>query len=347
LEVAAHQVERISREVGAALALTPALTTLSECLANATEGNERVRVIVRDLMTFSRARAESRVLLDVEIVLDSAVNLAWNEIRHRARLVKRYARTPPVMADEARLGQVFLNLLLNAAQAIPEGRASQHEIRLITRQRGEQVIVDVEDTGAGIAPEHFGRIFEPFFSTKPAAGTGLGLSICHGIVQALGGEIVVGSLPHGGTRFSVSLPAAGESELVQAVTQAPPSSTPLHSRLLIVDDEPLLTQTLRVALADHEVVVVSAGQSALDVIARDDGFDLVLCDLMMPELSGARVYEEIREQKPELARRFVFMTGGAFTDGARQFLDRFDGVCLEKPFAVERISTLLEQMRRR
>jgi two-component system, cell cycle sensor histidine kinase and response regulator CckA len=343
LEVAARSIEALRRALAEREDLEQTLATLSTCLANALEGNQRVRVIVRDLVMFSRARTESRAALDVANVVDSAVNLAWNEIRQRARLTKRYAATAPVFADEARLGQVFLNLIMNAAQAIPEGNVSQNEIRIVTQQAGDRVVVVVEDTGGGVPPEHIGRIFEPFFTTKLSGGTGLGLSICHGIVRALGGEIVVENRPRG-TRFSVSLPCAGEAELpAEASTGSSPPSAG-SARILIIDDEPLLAQTLRAVLRAHRVVAVGNGQEAIELFASDEAFDLVLCDLMLPELSGAHLYDHVRQHHPRLARRFVFMTGGAFTDRARRFLDGFDGQCLEKPFALERIEQLLAEL---
>jgi two-component system, cell cycle sensor histidine kinase and response regulator CckA len=341
LEVAARSMETLRRALAGREELEPTLATLCACMANALEGNQRVRVIVRDLVTFSRARSESHALLDVRMVLDSAVNLAWNEIRHRARLVKRYQPTAPVLADESRLGQVFLNLLLNAAQAIPEGEVAGNQILLVTRQDGERVVVMVEDTGGGVAPEHAGRIFEPFFTTKPSGGSGLGLSICHGIVRGLGGEILVETCSGRGMRFSVMLPSAGAEQTFGPGPIPAEKATPGSARILIIDDEPLLADTLRVALFEHRVVAVASGRAAIEWLAKDEAFDLVLCDLMMPELSGEHVYEHVREHHPRLARRFAFMTGGAFTDAARRFVDGFDGPCLEKPFPVERIEQLL------
>ncbi len=185
------------------------LDDLGRRIAETLDGVERVELIVRDLKLFSRPEAERREPVDVRRVIDSAANMAASEIRHRARLRKEYMHVRPILATEARLGQLFLNLLVNAAQAIPEGEADKNEISISVHEKGERVVVEVRDTGCGIPPEVQARIFDPFFTTKPVGvGTGLGLSICHGIVESLGGEIRVESRPGAGSKFTVLLPAA-------------------------------------------------------------------------------------------------------------------------------------------
>jgi PAS domain S-box-containing protein len=181
---------------------------LREPMERACEGATRVRRIVQDLRSFSRGDDEPAGAADVRAVLDACVSLADGDIRHRARLVREYADVPPVRGSEARLGQVFLNLLVNAAQACGEHAAERHEIRLVVRSAEDRVIVEVRDDGEGIAPEHLGRLFDPFFTTKSAAaGMGLGLSICHALVTRLGGDIRVESEVGRGTTVFVALPA--------------------------------------------------------------------------------------------------------------------------------------------
>ena len=176
----AFVVEELRRDFGG-------MAEVIEALDEARAGAERVRVIVRDLKTFSRQHQDELVPVDVRKVLEASVSIAWNEIRHRARLVKLLADVPDVMASEARLGQVCLNLLVNAAQALPVGAAEKNEIRLTTSLEAGRVVIEVADTGPGIPPEVLSRIFDPFFTTKAAGvGTGLGLSICRSIVQSLG-----------------------------------------------------------------------------------------------------------------------------------------------------------------
>ncbi len=322
------------------------LDALSDCLQNAHDGADRVRVIVRDLMTFSRAESDQPVAVDVEKTLDSSVNLVWNEIRHRARLVKSYSGVPAVLAEEARLGQVFVNLLVNAAQAIPEGRSEDSEIRVTTSSDEQHVYIDVADDGAGIPAEELGHIFEPFYTTKPmGVGTGLGLSICHGIVSALGGTIKAYSTPGKGSRFRVELPTAPAPTPSQIAKENVESGAG-GKRILVIDDEPLLGQTLRLAFSGrHEVVVAISGREALSRLREDHTFDLVLCDLMMPDIGGMAVYEEVLKTAPEIARRFAFMTGGAFTEHAREFLENYEGPHLEKPFDISQVEALLAGQR--
>ena len=198
-----------------------------EALRESEAGCQRIRDIVLDLKTFSRGDEESRGPVHLHTVLDSCVNIARGEIRHRAQLVKDYGVIPPVHANESRLGQIFLNLIVNAAQAIPEADVKSHEIRITTTHEGEWVRVAVKDSGIGIPPENRARLFDPFFTTKPiGVGTGLGLSICHGIVLTMGGRIEVESEVGQGTTFQVFLPVRpAEAEVVPVATGAAPVRT--------------------------------------------------------------------------------------------------------------------------
>jgi PAS domain S-box-containing protein len=186
---------------------------VQQALREALEGGERMRNIVRDLRSFSRREDERHGPVHIHAVLDSCASLARSEIRHRAQLVKEYGEIPPVLGNESRLGQLFLNLLVNAAQAIPEGDAKSHSVRIATAHAEEGwVVVSVQDTGVGIPPENLQRLFKPFFTTKPVGvGTGLGLSICHSIVTAMGGRIEVSSEVGKGTTFRVFMPVADRS----------------------------------------------------------------------------------------------------------------------------------------
>jgi signal transduction histidine kinase/ActR/RegA family two-component response regulator len=316
---------------------------LQEAVRDARNGTERMRIIIRDLKTFSRMDEDKAEPVDLRPVLESCVNMAWNEIRHRARLVKDLGPVPPVRGNEARLGQVFLNLLVNAAQAIPEGQVAGNEIRIVTRREaGGRVAVEVRDTGCGIPPEHLSRVFDPFFTTKPpGVGTGLGLAICHSIVARLGGEIAIESRVPGGTTVRVVLDAA-----VPAV--APGAPAPLRApvrprgKILVVDDEPLVGTVIQRALqAEHEIAAVTSARAALARLDAGETFDLVLSDLLMPEMSGMELHGEISRRDPALARRMVFLTGGAFTPSAREFLERESVRCVEKPFELEPFRALL------
>jgi signal transduction histidine kinase len=326
---------------------TGGLTGLAQSLQQAVEGANRVRQIVRSLLTFSQGNVEQRGVADVRGIVESAVQMAWHELRHRARLVKSLGDVPPVEANEARLGQVFLNLLVNAAQAIPEGHADRHEVRVATRTdaRGN-AIVEVGDTGVGISTEDLPRIFDPFFTTKGDAGTGLGLSISMGTVRVLGGDILVDSTPGRGSTFRVVLPPAKPWRV------APPSSThdarsgrPAHlaqRRVLVIDDERLVGDAIARALSEeNHVEVVTDAQEALTRIAAGQTYDVVLCDLMMPVVTGMDLYAEVLRAAPKMAGRIVFMTGGAFTPRARAFLESIGNPCLEKPIDMGKLRSLL------
>jgi signal transduction histidine kinase len=330
-------------------ALTDALRDVFAELDDARESAARMRHIVRDLKLFSRSSNDERSAVDVHRVLDSSLRMAHNEIRHRARVVREYGNVPLVEANEARLGQVFLNLLINAAQSIVEGDAEHNQIHVSTHQDAVgRVVIEVADTGAGIAPEHLTRIFEAFFTTKPAdVGTGLGLSICHRIVHALAGELEVDSQVGKGSTFRVVLPKAAASQ--EAATDAGPASSVAtrRGRVLVVDDEPMIATAIgRTLSLEHDVVLASAATKALERIKKGEEFDVILCDLMMPQMTGMDLYDELVRTAPGQADRMVFLSGGAFTAAARNFLEDVPNQRLEKPFDTRQLLALVNDRTR-
>jgi PAS domain S-box-containing protein len=311
------------------------LDPLEEALRDAMEGAERVRTIVRDLKIFSRAEEDNRGPVELQRVLESSLRMARNEIRHRAELLRDYSPVPPVEANESRLGQVFLNLVVNAAQALPEGQANQNQIRVRTRLDPDgRIVAEIEDTGPGMSPELLARLFTPFFTTKPrGVGTGLGLSICKRIVNSFGGEITVESQVGRGTCFSVYLLPA-TSRVVQPTTSfstVPPA--PRRGRVLVVDDDEKSALVLSRALApEHDVATSHDADEALTRISQQNqGFDVIICDMMMPVKTGVDFFSDLAERDPSQSRRVIFLTGGAFTVKTREFLDRVPNTCLEKP----------------
>ncbi|MDP9037570.1 MAG: ATP-binding protein [Myxococcota bacterium] len=305
-----------------------------EALREARQGGDRVRHIVRDLKTFSRGDDDRRGPLDVRRVLESSINMAYNEIRHRARLVKDYGTTPFVQANEARLGQVFLNLLLNAAHAIREGDVERQSIRVVTSTDEQgRCLVEVSDTGHGIVAEHLKHVFEPFFTTKQGSGTGLGLSICQNIVTAMGGRISVESAAGRGSTFRVTLPQADEGATEVPALAFANSPQPLErGRVLVIDDEPMMARAVqRLLEGEHDVTATSDPLGAVEQVRSGERFDAIVCDLMMPTMGGIDVYDAIASVEPEQARRIVFMTGGAFTPRTVRFLESVENVHIEKP----------------
>jgi signal transduction histidine kinase len=339
--------DRYRRELngteGVARDLEGSLQEVDEPLHDAREAVERIRGIVRDVKLFSRPHNEERSAVDVRSVIESSIRMAWNEIRHRAHLIKEYGDVPMAESNEARLGQVILNLLVNAAQAMPEGRASRNEIRVVTKTADNGwVVVEVGDTGTGIPKALLARIFDPFFTTKPiGVGMGLGLSLCHRMVTDLGGEIAVESEVGKGTLFRVTLPAATTEPPVPAQTRAT-EEPPRRLRVLVVDDEVTIGRALKRSLDRyHDVLTLTSGREALARIASGQRFDAILSDLMMPEVSGMEIFGELSRVAPDQAKRVIFLTGGAFTERAREFLDGVPNARIEKPFEIANILALI------
>jgi PAS domain S-box-containing protein len=329
------------------------LDDLVAMAADAREGAERIRRIVGGLRTFSRADEEDRKVIELRPLLDVAVNMTFNEIRHRARLVREHGRVPAVLADDARLCQVFINLLINAAHAVGEEPGPEHEIRIVTATDEEgRAVITIEDSGPGIAKDILPRIFDPFFTTKAVGfGTGLGLSICHNIVRSLGGDLTARNRPGRGASFRLALPPAREAaEITSARTDADaadphcPSGDPATcADVLVIDDEPAIGTILGKVLRGHEVTAVTAARDALALIDDGHRFDVILCDLMMPEMSGMDFHGELDRRFPDLARRLVFISGGAFTPAAHAYLDEVPNERLAKPFRPEQIRALVQR----
>jgi PAS domain S-box-containing protein len=318
------------------------LTRVIRSLEQAEHGMERVRDVVRNLLTFSQGTVEQRANLDVRGVLESSIQMALHEIVHRARLVRDFGELPPVAGNEAALGQVFLNLLVNAAQAIPEGDGGNHEVRVkaFTDPDGN-AIVEITDTGVGIPPEILPRIFEAFFTTRAVGGgTGLGLSISYGTVTRLGGTIEVTSTVGHGTCFRVVLPPA------ERWRQPVPGKVPLRAvrrrTVLVVDDDALVGEAIAEALdAEADVDVLTDGSEALARLSAGERWDVILCDLMMPGLSGMDFYAEALKSAPDAAGRIVFMTAGTFTRRARAFVQSVGDRCFDKPIDAEKLREIV------
>jgi signal transduction histidine kinase len=301
-------------------------------------GITRIGTIVRDLKTFVRdGSADDVERCDLAAVLGSVVRLTEKQSARITRVdVHLPERTPWVVATDAKLAQVLLNLLLNALQAF-DGHSTDNQIdvRVAVDSHNDRevddVVVTVQDNGKGMSPETLARATEPFFTTKPVGvGTGLGLSVCRNVVESLGGALDIESEQERGTTVTIRLvwtePAPTPSQ-----TTPPPAHSRRGRRVLLVDDDALVRRALRRSLVGHEIIEAADGKEALRILKDEDPPDVILCDLMMPELGGLDLYELVAAQDANLAARFVFLTGGVYDERERKFLQSADVPVLEKP----------------
>jgi PAS domain S-box-containing protein len=390
-------IETLSERVGAGQSPDETKVTVDReealgLLGEMREGCGRVATIVQELRELSRGKDDDLVPVRVVEAFETAIRMTYADIREKAKIVRDFQCEPRVLANPGRLGQVLINLLVNAAQAIPEGNPGQHVITVGVRDLSNgRIRLEVSDTGTGIPESLLPRIFDPFVTTKAVGqGTGLGLSICHNIVTSLGGTIDVESQEGRGTTFRIELEAAARMSLPPAAVStptpmlsplrlpsapvaesaahvsvpAPPIGTVLEPtksstvvaeasfssmppavdgeplRVLVIDDDPGVSRALSRMLREHKTTLAEGGQPGIDLLLREE-FDVVLCDLMMPEVSGMDVYEKVRTVRPELASRIVFITGGAHTAEGRAFLERVPNPKLDKPIARAELRELM------
>ena len=313
-------------------------------LAEARQGSARVATIVDELRSFSRSGETSLVSVDPLAVLDAAINMASTQFRHHADLERNLRPVPRVLAHETRLAQVFVNLLMNASQATAESADARISVR--TELRHDGVIVEISDNGGGIPGADIDQVFEPFYTTKPAGiGTGLGLPICRRILRSFDGHIEVARTGPEGTTMRVTLPPLLEEALSDSWSPTP-TGVDRKSRVLIVDDEPLVCSTLRRGLGDRaEVRTACSVQDALEALENDSRVDAIVCDVMMPNLGGADLYQAIQERFPELSSRVIFMTGGTLVDRVYKIISASKRPVLEKPFDLDVLQRLVAELR--
>ncbi|MDD5307809.1 MAG: ATP-binding protein [Deltaproteobacteria bacterium] len=315
----------------------------------ALEGTYRIKDLSRGLSTFSRIERVELTLVDVTHVVETVIRMTCNEIKYRARLVKDLGPLPATMASEGKLSQVFLNLLVNAAHSIDEGDVENNSIRIRSWTEGDDNFVEIADTGKGIPPESLAHVFEPFHSTRGVSkDSGIGLTICRNLVTEIGGDIRAESQVGKGSRFVVRLPVTRDKpreERAMAVSDVAPQAQGVRGRILVVDDEKTIRTTMvRLFGREHEVICAASGRAGRAILKQDRSFDLILCDLMMPEVTGMDLHKWLKERDPALAARIVFITGGAFTPRAAEYLAGAGNLKVEKPFDADKLKKLVSKL---
>lgn len=320
---------------------------LASLARDALHGVGRIQSVIQHLSEFART-TRGDVPGRVHVAAESAAKMAMVQMRDRASLEVEVADDlPAVTMDEGKLAQVLLNLLVNAAQAIEPGKVESNFVRLRARRVGDVVEVGVQDTGSGIPDEALPHIFESFFTTKSVGqGSGLGLSISRTFVKNAGGKIWAENATGGGARFVLQLPVhqeegtAPEPSIDSSETMAAPQLTP-RRRLLLVDDDPSVLRALERDLTQAFIVeTATSGREALRLLEVRDDFDVILCDVMMPEGSGLDVVDAL-SHRPSVLRRLVLMTGGA--PGREKALRDPSVPVLGKPFGVRDLLRLLAE----
>lgn len=308
------------------------------------EAAERIRMVVADLRAYARPEPEQRVAVDLDGVVRASVKVAAHALRH-VDLRELHGARVAVDVDPLRLSQVFVNLLVNAGQALMGAESGHRIVTVSTRAVGADALVEIRDTGPGMDEATLARLGEPYFTTRAnEGGTGLGLFVSRGIVDALGGRLVFESRRGEGTVARVILPVAARSPIVEDRTPTPAALAATARRWLVIDDDAYVGRAIERALAPDDVVRVGGGREALDRIEAGEVFDVVLCDVVMPGLSGIDVYEAIAATRPALLRRFVFMTGGALEASSAAFLAKSPARCLFKPFTKGQLAEVITSL---
>ncbi len=334
-----EEAARVTSELGDRVgnANQSAVQDVRDMLDEAMTASQRIQTIVRELRPFSRSdTAIGRV--DLNRVVESCCHIAYAEIRHRAKLVKELGVSVPILASESLLAHVVFQVLVNAAHALPDGLVDQHEIRVVTRQIDEKTVgIEVRDSGAGFDPQHIRRAFEPGFSTKPGH-PGFGLTVSQAIVDAHGGTMTIERPERGGTLVQITLPIR-DSEAES------PGTPERRARVLVVDDDPLVLRSLVRALSrDFDVSSAKNGREALELIHGGEPLDALLCDLIMPDLSGMDLFDTLRRKGHTLADRTVFLTGASFTEQAQRFLEKARCPCFDKPADTRAVVEVLRSL---
>jgi PAS domain S-box-containing protein len=282
---------------------------------------------------------------------DGNVYGSCRDLTERKQLQARIAQTDRLASipGDSQRWQALPGFFKSAGERGPchrRGRRGKQRDPGANMAGGEEAFAEVRDTGRGISADHLSRLFEPFFSTKEVGiGTGLGLSISKNIVEEYGGSIEVDSELGKGTTFVVRLPVREKGVNVnKSLAPDAPAESVSRGRILIIDDEKAVRASMVRMLKRHDVVEAGSGEAGRVMLETDRAFDLVLCDVMMPSLSGVELHEWLVQIDPDLAKKVVFVTGGAFTPRARDYLNKVGNHRLEKPFDIAEFRRTVDEL---
>jgi PAS domain S-box-containing protein len=337
IDLGFDQLEQLcaSPSADGAVPMLALLTTLREDFQTLRLGTERIAAITRELRTFNHPDDRAIGPVDARAAVLSVLQLVGTELEARARLSLDLRETAPMAGHPSRLVQVVLNLVMNAMQSLPLAPASENEIRIHTVTRKDQIVIEVADSGPGVPIADRDRIFEPFVTTKPLGeGTGLGLFVCRNIVRGYGGEVSVHDRAGGGALFRVTLPSTAASSPARSSPSTVVPRPDAGAHVLIVDDDAQIASAFASQLkrAGYRTSACASGAAGLHSVLASEDIDLVFCDLMMNGLTGMDLFALVQERAPDKLTKLVFMTGGACSPDARQFVLGHPEIVVEKPF---------------
>jgi len=322
---------------------------LESLLAHARDGVNSVVETFRRLKTISRGDAALRAEVDVTDLVHRLIADLDPKLTEGVALSVDARPVGAVLANELQLGQAVHALLSNALHAVASSPAGARSVVVRVSPASEECMrIEIEDTGCGVPPGASAHIFEPFWTDREG-GQGLGLALAQGVVSSLGGALFLDETRPStvkGARFVMTLPTIPGGTRAGPPPSVPPKRAhtmppPHRGRVLVVDDEERLASTLRLALSGtYDVDIATRGRQAIAML-KDHDYDVILCDLSLPDVSGVDVFEETRRERPEIGARFVFLTGGAFQSRTRAFLQSVDNARLDKPFDLDALEKLL------
>lgn len=340
-------LDEIERAIGRGIATDTERERVLQRLREAYQGAQRIADVVRRMRALSRIDDDKRSPVDVRSVLESALELMGNELRHRGELVVELGDAPPVQASRSRLEQVFLNLIAHATQSLPE--TGEGRVELMMRGEGDQVVVDVYEHADVADQGELSRMLEPFPTPREGMRRMLSLPLCRSIVEGLGGQMTVDD-ENSGLHVRIVLPAAGVRTAAGSAFRPAfelGALVRVPVRLLVVDTDVAVGSALRRVLpADNSISCVRDPREASEALIAGDRYDLILCDSRLPDAGAKLLVDDLEAHAPELLKRVALMLGEPATDADRELLARIRDQCIDKRFDRDEVRTLVASARR-